>query len=275
MNQSMPMRHLRQGRQGSRIKSSIVIAAVLAGMLGGSLGFLSVSSNPTPAAGSVVTQDEGLGTLTHGAPEEAPAQVPVINKEEPEVMEDQAVVTEPVPYGEVYGSIEIPKLGEGWSRPIYEGHGNDVIDIHDALGRTVVSRYVNTKPFGSSGITGITGHSGGLYDLDLWEMIANPDEESKNYSPFTRLDELAQGDDLRIRTDVGTYTYELLWTEQVQPSQNEVLYDQVYRTSERRAGDEVDGALVLTTCGVLQDWSGDPSIRRASYFEFTGFVPNA
>lgn len=190
---------------------------------------------------------------------------------------EQLQVTEPVAYGATYGSVEIPKFGQSWTRPLKEGAGNDVIDTTDDKGRTVVSRYASTDTFGGSQNVGITGHSGGLYDLDAVEWATrNYDEESLSYSPFTRMDELAAGDSLIVATSAGRYTYKFLWSEVVNPEQNAVIYEQVYRSAERKPGDEVSTqALVVTTCGVLDDWSGDGSIRRIYYFELADFEPSA
>lgn len=276
-SQPSPIRHLSGGRKNSFVRRALAWGLGTACILGVTLGAYSFGAdNPTPSQGQMIDQPQGYqdvsgssGSNLETAPAGAGQPAGGPGSIEP-------LVTEPIAYGATYGSIQIPKLGEAWSRPIKEGTGDEVLDSLDPKGRFVVSRYVNTEPFGSSnGPVAVTGHSGATYDLDFWEMVSgNIDAESLSYSPFTRMGELEAGDSLEVTTELGKYTYDLLWSESVTPDRNEVIYNQVYRTQERKPGEEVvNQALVLTTCGVLENWSGDASVRRVYYFELKGFDP--
>lgn len=268
-------RHMGRARNPSVFLRTGMVIAGGACALGLAFGIGAVQETPVPANGAMsqqaVSEQTVSGTSGNTLPLTASGVSGAVHNEASGV---ELRVTEPVAYGASYGSIEIPKFGSSWTRPLREGAGSDVVDSTDDRGRTVVSRYATTDTFGGSQNVGITGHSGGLYDLDPVEWATkNYDEESLSFSPFTRMDELAVGDSLIVTTTEGRYSYKFLWSEVVNPEQNEVIYDQVYRSSERKPEEAVNTqALVVTTCGVLEDWNGDNSIRRVYYFELEDFT---
>jgi sortase (surface protein transpeptidase) len=192
------------------------------------------------------------------APETSPAPVvPVVAPVAPAPVVQapaEAPVTPKIAVGEQYGSITVPRFNNGM-RDLYEGTSNAIMDTLDSTGKLVTGRYKSTAPFGAPVITGVAGHSG-----------------VGDYSPFTNVKSLVPGDTAVIETSAGTYTYKYLWQEQVDPTDNKVLYNPVFRTPERKAGDAVEKALVLTTCGLLPNGDGDSSVRFIAYFELESSV---
>ena len=61
-------------------------------------------------------------------------------------------ITQAPAYGEVYGVVYIPRLGEGYARPLAEGVGTDVLDT---LG---LGRYPGTQLPGEYGNLALAGH---------------------------------------------------------------------------------------------------------------------
>lgn len=270
------------GRRHSVFKRTAFVIAGVACAIGLVSGVQALQADPAPSSGIVIQETMGEKTLgERTASGSSGSNLPTASEGTGAVLEPAVgmvpLVTETVAYGASYGSVEIPRFGADWSRPLLEGTGADVIDSYDDKGRFIVSRYPSSEPFGASRNVGIAGHSGSVYDLDLLESLTgNYDDESLSYSPFTRMDELAAGDSLIVASSAGRYTYNFLWSEVVNPEQNEVVYEQVYRSAERKPGEEINTqALVVTTCGVLDNWNGDTSIRRIYYFELVGFEPSS
>jgi sortase (surface protein transpeptidase) len=203
--------------------------------------YISVLSSPDAQKVASTTPEKAPEPVTPAPDPVAPAPVVQAPTEAP--------VTPKVAVGEQYGTIEVPRFNNGM-RDLYEGTSNAIMDTKDITGKLVTGRYKSTAEFGAKGITGIAGHSG-----------------VGDYSPFTKIASLVPGDTAVIETSAGTYTYKYLWQEQVDPSDNKVLYDPVYRTAERKAGGAVEKALVMTTCGLLPNGDGDSSVRFIAYFE--------
>jgi sortase A len=102
----------------------------------------------------------------------------------------------PPPTGEAVAVLDIPKIGV--HKTVVEGVG--VPDLKKAPGH-----YPQTPMPGQAGNAAIAGH------------------RTTYGAPFYRLNELAKGDDIRVRTLQGEFTYVVESTQVVAPSQTEVL----------------------------------------------------
>jgi sortase A len=115
----------------------------------------------------------------------------------------------PPPTGEGVAIIEIPKIGV--RKTVVQGVG--VPDLKRGPGH-----YPDTPMPGQVGNAAIAGH------------------RTTYGAPFYRLNELSVGDEIRIRTLQGQFTYEVTSTQTVRPTQLEVLKQ------------TPDATLTLTTC---------------------------
>ena len=104
-------------------------------------------------------------------------------------------ITQAPAYGEVYGVVYIPRLGEGYARPLAEGVGADVLDT---LG---LGRYPGTQLPGEYGNLALAGH------------------RQTNGAVLDHIDELQTGDAIYVRTAQGYYTYRVYESTIVLPHQ--------------------------------------------------------
>lgn len=102
-------------------------------------------------------------------------------------------------YGEAYGIVYIPRLGENYQRPIAEGTG---IDVLDTLG---LGHYEDTAEPGEIGNFSLAGH------------------RQTNGAVLDNIDQLQEGDKIYVQTREGFYTYTVYKHEIVLPSQVEVI----------------------------------------------------
>jgi hypothetical protein len=223
-------------------------------------------------------------------PTPVPTALPTLVQEKPSVttskVEKPPVAGKPA-YASEWGTVTIPRFGNG-TLEIYEGgsvakipdgHTADpatgcavignkekcpmtpVIDIPAESGvGTVVGHYPSSAMPGGVGNFNLAGHRGG-----------------GNNGPFTYIHLLESGDTAIVENYLGTYTYVFRWRdENVDPGNNDVLKDQVYRSKEKIPGQEVSRALLLTACGLTNGdplAGGDSSVREFAYFEYVGFEP--
>ncbi|HEX2850314.1 MAG TPA: class E sortase [Acidimicrobiales bacterium] len=115
----------------------------------------------------------------------------------------------PPPSGEAVAIIRIPKIGV--EKAVVEGVG--VPDLKKGPGH-----YPTTPMPGQPGNAAIAGH------------------RTTYGAPFYRLDELKPGDDIFVTTRQGEFTYEVMESKVVRPTQSEVL------------DPTPDNRLTLTTC---------------------------
>lgn len=108
-------------------------------------------------------------------------------------------ITQAPAYGEVYGVVYIPRLGEGYARPLAEGVGTDVLDT---LG---LGRYQGTQLPGEYGNLALAGH------------------RQTNGAVLDHIDLLQSGDNIYVRTAEGYYTYRVYASKIVLPHEVEVI----------------------------------------------------
>jgi sortase A len=139
------------------------------------------------------------------------------------------IKTEPTPTpGKPFAVIEIPRLE--LEKYVIHGHEREGLDLERLeklekadlrLGPTHIA---TTKLPGAAGTFAIAGH------------------RTTYGAPFSRLNELAKGDEIRVRTSIATYTYKVTGIKIVKPTQVEVLRD------VKGANGKVKSQIVLTTC---------------------------
>ncbi|MGH1977281.1 class E sortase [Rothia sp. L_38] len=145
--------------------------------------FNSGSGRPGPAT-------TGQGEKTEGAasenvvPDYDPANPPVAT---------------PPAYGQAYGVVYIPRLGQNYARPLAEGVGTDVLDT---LG---LGRYPSSQMPGEYGNFALAGH------------------RQTNGAVLDNIDLLQNGDNIYVRTAEGYYTYRVYEHKIVLPTQIEVI----------------------------------------------------
>lgn len=115
----------------------------------------------------------------------------------------------PAPTGEAVAIIRIPKIGV--EKAVVQGVG--VPDLKKGPGH-----YPTTPMPGQPGNAAIAGH------------------RTTYGAPFYRLDELKEGDHIEVTTQQGVFTYEVMESKVVKPTQSEVL------------DPTPDNRLTLTTC---------------------------
>lgn len=145
-------------------------------------------------------QVEAAATTTTAAPAEPPP--PTLPDGSTPTSRLPATTVAPLPpellpaRGEAAGRIEIERIGVDW---VFV-EGVSVADLKKGPGH-----YPETPMPGQAGNAAIAGH------------------RTTYGAPFHRLDELQPGDEIRVTTLQGTFTYEVRATEIVHPSQVEVL----------------------------------------------------
>lgn len=138
---------------------------------------------------------------------------------------DPSVVGEPVvmdqgPEGSEIGVVYIPRLGEGYSRPVIEGTTSEVLDT---LG---LGHYSGTAMPGGEGNFAVAGH------------------RQTNGAVLDHIDTLTEGDRIHVRTADGYYTYLYSETLIVQPTQTDVI-----APVPGEPGEPADGRyMTLTSC---------------------------
>ncbi|MDY6051816.1 MAG: class E sortase [Rothia sp. (in: high G+C Gram-positive bacteria)] len=108
-------------------------------------------------------------------------------------------VAAPPAYGQAYGVVYIPRLGQNYARPLAEGVGPDVLDT---LG---LGRYPTSQMPGEYGNLALAGH------------------RQTNGAVLDHIDLLKEGDKIYVRTAEGYYTYQVYASKIVLPSQVEVI----------------------------------------------------
>ena len=103
----------------------------------------------------------------------------------------------PVPAG-AFAFMHIPRLGDGWYRPIVQGVRDS--DLNKGLGH-----YKKTAMPGEIGNFAVAGH------------------RATNGEPFRDLDKLRKGDVVVVETKKTWYTYRMQSSQIVSPNQSEVL----------------------------------------------------
>lgn len=154
-------------------------------------------------------------------------------------------VTQAPSYGEVYGVVYIPRLGEDYARPLAEGVGTDVLDT---LG---LGRYPGTQLPGEYGNLALAGH------------------RQTNGAVLDRIDELQPGDAIYVRTSQGYYTYKVYESTIVLPHQVEVISPNP-DDPDTPASEATRRLLTLTSCHPRY---GDTE-RYIVHAEFAGWQPN-
>lgn len=135
---------------------------------------------------------------------------------------DPPVATPPA-YGQAYGVVYIPRLGQNYARPLAEGVGTDVLDT---LG---LGRYPTTQMPGEYGNFALAGH------------------RQTNGAVLDSIDLLQNGDNIYIRTAEGYYTYRVYEHKIVLPTQVEVIAPNP-DIPEAPADDADRRLLTLTSC---------------------------
>lgn len=154
------------------------------------------------------------------------------------------VVTPPA-YGQAYGVVYIPRLGENYYRPLAEGVGTDVLDT---LG---LGRYPDTQMPGEKGNFALAGH------------------RQTNGAVLDRIDELQAGDNIYIQTKEGFFTYRVYEHKIVLPTQVEVIAPNP-DAPEAPLEEATRRLLTLTSCHPRY---GDTE-RYIVHAEFVGWQPN-
>ncbi|HIY95282.1 MAG TPA: class E sortase [Candidatus Rothia avicola] len=108
-------------------------------------------------------------------------------------------VATPPAYGQAYGVVYIPSLGQNYARPLAEGVGTDVLDT---LG---LGRYPSSQMPGEYGNFALAGH------------------RQTNGAVLDNIDLLHNGDNIYVRTAEGYYTYRVYEHKIVLPTQVEVI----------------------------------------------------
>lgn len=135
---------------------------------------------------------------------------------------DPPVVAPPA-YGQAYGVVYIPRLGQNYARPLAEGVGTDVLDT---LG---LGRYPTTQMPGEYGNFALAGH------------------RQTNGAVLDNIDLLESGDNIYVRTAEGYYTYRVYEHKIVLPTQVEVIAPNP-DNPEAPAADADRRLLTLTSC---------------------------
>lgn len=154
-------------------------------------------------------------------------------------------ITQAPAYGEVYGVVYIPRLGEGYARPLAEGVGADVLDT---LG---LGRYPGTQLPGEYGNLALAGH------------------RQTNGAVLDHIDELQTGDAIYVRTAQGYYTYRVYESTIVLPHQVEVIAPNP-DAPHAPVSEAHRRLLTLTSCHPRY---GDTE-RYIVHAEFVGWQPN-
>lgn len=154
-------------------------------------------------------------------------------------------ITHAPAYGEVYGVVYIPRLGEGYARPLAEGVGADVLDT---LG---LGRYPGTQLPGEYGNLALAGH------------------RQTNGAVLDHIDELQTGDAIYVRTAQGYYTYRVYESTIVLPHQVEVIAPNP-DAPHAPVSEAHRRLLTLTSCHPRY---GDTE-RYIVHAEFVGWQPN-
>lgn len=166
----------------------------------------SAGSGSVTTGGSEGSEEDG--TPAAAVPDYDPADPPVVA---------------PPAYGQAYGVIYIPRLGENYARPLAEGVGTDVLDT---LG---LGRYPTTQMPGEYGNFALAGH------------------RQTNGAVLDNIDLLESGDNIYIRTAEGYYTYRVYEHKIVLPTQVEVIAPNP-DNPEAPAADADRRLLTLTSC---------------------------
>lgn len=172
-------------------------------------------------------------------------ELPAPSPEAPDYDPLNPPVTASPSYGQVYGAVYIPRLGENYARPLAEGVGSDVLDT---LG---LGHYPQSQNPGQYGNLALAGH------------------RQTNGAVLDQIDSLQTGDKIYIRTAEGYYTYTVYQSSIVLPHQVEVIApnpdqpDQPLEEASRRL-------LTLTSCHPRY---GDTE-RYIVHAEFSSWQPN-
>jgi hypothetical protein len=277
----------------SRFKGLPVAASIVMTMfLTGVATFEVAEAQSNPAASSSITQDKPADTASMATepavPPVAESPAPVVTpKPAPTPMtEGDIPVAQRKDFNQSYGKFstkfathdlrETDYLTADYKRPTNTPEErsvrlNGVVDTLDEKGRYITAHYARTEMFGEVGVVGVTGERG------------NGDQ-----SPFTRIDEFVQGDEVSIETQEGTYVYALIGQTPEVPKGDQwvkdAIHDDVFKNYDAqgfplRTGEKVERALVITTCGLIRSgwragWGNDDT-RVISYFEFKSFTPKA
>ena len=121
--------------------------------------------------------------------------------------------------GQVFAILRIPRLGDGWAKPVYQGVGLNVL----AKG---MGHYVETVAPGAIGNTAIAGHRSG------------------HGNPLLNIDSVVIGDYLTIETRAGTYVYQAARIKIVDPSDTNVILP----VPEQPGVSPTERWFTLTTC---------------------------
>lgn len=161
------------------------------------------------SSGTSVSATTGEGTATENVvPDYDPADPPVVS---------------PPAYGQAYGVVYIPRLGQNYARPLAEGVGTDVLDT---LG---LGRYPSSQIPGEYGNFALAGH------------------RQTNGAVLDNIDLLQSGDNIYVRTAEGYYTYRVYEHKIVLPTQVEVIAPNP-DNPEAPAADADRRLLTLTSC---------------------------
>jgi sortase A len=125
----------------------------------------------------------------------------------------------PPPPGDAFAFIHIPRLGDGWVRPVVEGV------THEDLARGV-GHYPTSPMPGVIGNFALAGH------------------RATNGEPFRELDKLQAGDAVVIETGDSWYTYTMRRMEIVAPTQVDVLLP----VPRQPGANATQPLITLTTC---------------------------
>jgi sortase A len=125
----------------------------------------------------------------------------------------------PLPRGEAFAILRIPRLGEGYRVPVVEG-----VSLEDlAVG---VGHYPETALPGEVGNFSVAGH------------------RATNGEPFAYLDQLRDGDAVVVETGTTWYTYEVTDEYIVQPTQVGVILP----VPNKPEAEPRKALMTLTTC---------------------------
>ncbi|MDO4898141.1 MAG: class E sortase [Rothia sp. (in: high G+C Gram-positive bacteria)] len=154
-------------------------------------------------------------------------------------------LTQTPAYGQAYGVVYIPRLGETYARPLAEGTGNDVLDT---LG---LGHYADSQPLGEFGNFALAGH------------------RQTNGAVLDHIDKLQKGDNIYIQTNEGYYTYRVYESKIVLPQQVEVIAPDP-GNPDAPAAAATRRLLTLTSCHPRY---GDTE-RYIVHAEFMNWQPN-
>jgi sortase A len=125
----------------------------------------------------------------------------------------------PVPSGDAFAILRIPRLGTGWAKPVYQGVGADVL----AEG---IGHYPETQPPGAVGNAGFAGHRAG------------------HGNPLIDIDTLRPGDAIVVETADAYVVYRTVRSEIVPPTDVRVLVP----VPEQPGATPNEAWLTLTSC---------------------------